>query len=191
MKNKLIILLLVAIIFMGGLWYFSKRQDAIEREETASIILNKIEEVNKLILIEGNFAEVYTYKQAENILFNLIPVEKKVLVIVKANASVGYDLSKVDFTVDKEKKLVIISRIPKEEIIIEPKIEYYDIQQGTFYPLEAKDLTTINSRAIELIRQQVKQSNLPTMAEKRLQEVLHEIIFTGENLGWEVVREKN
>lgn len=189
LKNKLVLVVLIALLLGGALWYFSQRQDRIEREESASIILNKIEEVNKLILVEGTFAEVYTYKQAENLLFNLIPVEKKVLVLVKATASVGYDLKKVDFVIDQDKKQVIIRNIPEVEIIIEPKIEYYDIQQSTFYPLDAKDLTTINSRAVELIRKQVKVSNLPAMAETRLSEVLEQLIFTSENLGWEVIKD--
>lgn len=189
MRYKLIITILIAFLAGACLYFFSQGQKDIQREETANIILNKIKEVNKLILIEGTFAEVYTYKQAENIFFNFIPVEKKVLILVKAKASVGYDLNKVDFLIDKEKQVVIIRNIPEEEIIIEPEIQYYDIQQSTFYPLEAKDLTTINSRAVELIRKQVKQSNLPQTAEKRLKEVLEGIIFTGQNLGWEVIQE--
>ena len=189
MKNKLFTLAVVAALFGAALWYYSNRQDKIEREEAATIILNKIAEVNKLILIEGTFAEVYTYRQSENILFSLLPVEKKVIVIVKAKASVGYDLKKVDFTVDKEKKIVIIRNVPEEEIIIEPDIQYYDIQQSMFYPLDAKDLTMINKRAVELIRKQVIVSNLPSMAEERLQEVLQQLIFTSEDLGWKVIKD--
>lgn len=186
---KLFTLVFIATFFGAALWYYSNKQDKIQREESASIILNKIEEVSKLILIEGTFAEVYTYKQSENLVFNLIPVEKKVLVLINATASVGYDLKKVDFVVDQEKKLVVIRNIPEEEIIIEPKIQYYDIQQSVFYPLEANDLTAINSRAVELIRNQVKVSSLPTLAKERLKEVLEQIIFTGENEGWKVIQE--
>ena len=186
-KNGIIVLLL--LLLGGGIWFFIKRQNEIKIEENATIILNKIEEVNKLILVEGSFSEIYSYSQAENIFFNLLPVEKKVLVIVNAKASVGYDLSKVDYHIDKELKQVVISNLPQQEILIEPDIQYYDIQQNQFYPLNAKDLTTINKRVVALIENQVKESVLPTNAEKRLDEVLEQIIFTGTSVGWQVIKD--
>lgn len=175
--------LLVIFIFL----YF--RNEEIKREEQASIILEKIEEVQKLILVEGSFSEIYTYKQEENIFFDMFPVEKKVIVIVNAKASIAYDLSLVDFIVDKEKQKVVIKGLPKEQIIIEPKIQYYDIQQSKFYPLSAKDFSTIQTRAVQLIEDQVKASTLPQIASDRLSEVLEQLIFTSENMGWEAIRE--
>jgi hypothetical protein len=88
--------------------------------------------------------------------------------LVEEKASIGDDL----------KKVVIICNIPQEEIIIEPKIQYYDIQQSVFSPLKAKDLTTIKQRD----KKQVLESNLPPMAENRLKEMLEQLIFTNEDL---------
>ena len=135
------------------------------------------------------FAEVYTYRQVSRLFYNIFPVEKKVIVIVEATASVGYDLSKVEYEIDKENKHVIIKHLPEEEIIIEPKVKYYDIQESQFYQLDANDLTKINAKAIDLIREKVKASSLPQTAENRLSEVLEQIIFTSENLGWDIVND--
>lgn len=186
-KNGLILILLALLGL--GYWYFQKKQHDILVEENASILLEKIEEVNKLILVEGSFAEIYNYSQAENIFFDLLPVQKKVLVIVKAKVSVGYDLSMLGYIIDKDLQQVIITSIPREEIIIEPEIQYYDVQQSQFYPLDGKDLTTINKRALELIKNQVKASSLPKTAEARLKEVLEQIVFTGNTLGWSVIEQ--
>lgn len=187
-KNILIVTLVLCLVSIFT--FFIQNQSKVKTEEEANIILNKIEEVNKLILVEGSFAEVYTYKQATRLFYNLFPVEKKVIVIVEAKASVGYDLSKVKYEIDKEHKKIVIKSIPTEEIIIEPKVRYYDIQQSQFYKLDANDLTKINAKAIELIKTKVKASSIPGTAEDRLAEVLENIIFTSENLGWEVINEQ-
>jgi len=188
-KNILIIVLVLAIVGISTIVF--NHQNDLKTEEEANIILNKIEEVNKLILVEGSFAEVYTYRQVSRLFYNLFPVEKKVIVIVEAKASVGYDLNKVSYEIDKEHKQVIIKHIPEEEIIIEPKVRYYDIQESQFYQLNAADLTKINAKAIDLIRDKVKSSSLPQTAENRLQEILEQIIFTSENLGWEIKKDYN
>ena len=186
-RNILIIILVLTII--GIFTVIINHQNNIKTEEQANIILNKIEEVNKLILVEGTFAEVYTYKQATRLFYNLFPVEKKVIIIVEATASVGYDLSLVDYEINTEQKTVTIKNLPSEVIIIEPKIRYYDIQQSQFYKLDADDLTKINDKAIELIRAKVKSSSLTKTAENRLSEVLQQIIFASESEGWKVVKD--
>lgn len=181
------ILIVVLVLFVVGIFTLViKHQNKVQTDEQANIILNKIEEVNKLILVEGTFAEVYTYKQATRLFYNLFPVEKKVIVIVEATASVGYDLTLVEYEIDKELKKVIIKKVPTEEIIIEPKIRYYDIQESQFYQLTADDLTKINDRAVKLIREKVKSSSLPNTAKNRLAEVLEQIVFVSESEGWEV-----
>ncbi len=188
MKKNILIIILVLII-IAVFTFVINYQNKVQTEEEANIILNKIEEVNKLILVEGTFAEVYTYRQVSRLFYNIFPVEKKVIVIVEATASVGYDLSKVEYEIDKENKHVIIKHLPEEEIIIEPKVKYYDIQESQFYQLDANDLTKINAKAIDLIREKVKASSLPQTAENRLSEVLEQIIFTSENLGWDIVND--
>ncbi|MFT5828494.1 MAG: hypothetical protein ACI9AB_001457, partial [Urechidicola sp.] len=74
-----------------------------------------------------------------------------------------------------------------EIILIESDIQYYDIEQSQFYPLTGKDLTTINQRATELIKQQVLISQLPTIAQERLPIVLGNMFFDDHTQNWKVI----
>ncbi|MFT4969652.1 MAG: hypothetical protein ACI9O4_001401 [Chitinophagales bacterium] len=188
MINKISLFVLVLLAGFGSLlWYLFYNETGVNTEEQASIVLQKIEEVEKLMLVEGTFAEIYTYQQDEKIFFDLWPIEKKVIVLIKAKANVGYDLSKVEFEIDKELQQVIIPKLAKEIILIESDIQYYDIEQSQFYPLTGKDLTTINQRATELIKQQVLISQLPTIAQERLPIVLGNMFFDDHTQNWKVI----
>lgn len=186
MNKKLFYWIAILALVFAVFFLLKKKQDTV-KEEQANILLEKIQNVEKLIVVEGTFAEVYTHKQSSKIFFDLYPVEKKVIVIVKAKASVGYDLTKVDYEIDKDHKKIIIHKIPEEEIIIEPDIQYYDIDDSQFYRLNEKDFTEVNKRAKELILNQVKASVLPMQAKERLQVVLENIILEGKKIDWEVV----
>lgn len=172
---------------LGAYVFFSNRAEQVHLEEQASIVLERIQEVEQLILVEGSFAEIYTYAQNEKLFFDLWPVEKKVIVLIDAKAHVGYDLTKVKFEVDKDARTVIIQSIPKEIIILESDVQYYDIQQSQFYPITGKDLTTIQERSKDLIKEQVMQSQLPQIAQERLPVVLENILFKEFTQDWEIV----
>lgn len=188
MSKKTFILLSTLTIALGAFWFVSY-SDKANAEEQANIILQRIEEVEKLMLVEGTFAEVYTYRQDEKLFFDLWPVEKKVIVMIEAKANVGYDLSKVSFEIDKDRNQVIITKLPKELVLIENDIQYYDVQQSQFYPISGKDLTTINQRATELIKQQVVQSQLPNIAKERLPIVLSDLLFNESTQHWKVINQ--
>ncbi|MCD8528773.1 MAG: DUF4230 domain-containing protein [Chitinophagales bacterium] len=146
--KRIFIIILLALALFASLWWIFKKKNNHKVDEQATVLLNKIEEVKKLMLVEGSFAEVYTYKEADKIFYGLWPVEKKVIVMVNAKASVGYDMAKVTYTIDKDKKQVIIGKLPEQEIIIEPDIKYYDIQESQFYQLNAEDLSKINKKQL-------------------------------------------
>lgn len=178
----------ILILLLIAFCTFKKLQNnKVTKEEQANILLEKIQNVEKLLVVEGTFAEVYTHKQTDKVFFDLLPVEKKVMVIVNATASVGYNLSKVDYEIDTENKKIIIHKIPEEEIIIETEIQYYDLQDSQLYRLNEKDFTEVNKRAKELILEQVKASVLPIQAKERLQIVLEKITFESNKMDWEVV----
>lgn len=188
MLKRISLFLLILLAILGlSLLFLSYYSDKVNTEEEASVVLQKIEEVEKLILVEGTFAEIYTYAQDEKLFFNLWPVEKKVIVLINAKANVGFDLTKVEFEVDLDSRSVIIHKLPKALILVEPDIQYYDIQQSQFYPITGKDLTTINQRAVEIIKQQVWQSQLPQIAEERLPVVLGKLLFEESTQNWKVI----
>lgn len=187
MKKYILYPLFIVALGLSVYVFFSNKSQEIQLEEQASIVLEKIQEVENLMLVEGSFAEIYTYEQNEKLFFDLWPVEKKVIVLIEAKANVGYDLSKVKFAVDKDARTVIIESMPKEIILIDSDVRYYDIQQSQFYPLTGKDLTTIQERSKDLIKQQVVQSQLPQIAQERLPIALENILFNEFTKDWELI----
>ena len=64
-----------------------------ERRESSVVLLEKIRTVSKLVTAEGQFSEIYEYKDSYP--FDIPMFTKKALIRVKANVSVGYDLSRM------------------------------------------------------------------------------------------------
>ena len=88
------------------------------------LIQEQISNVSKLIVTEGHFAEVYNYKDSQELFGPLITADKKALVVVNAEVSVAYDLNKVNFELHEENKTLHIKSIPEPEIKINPDFEY-------------------------------------------------------------------
>lgn len=166
--------------------YKSFKKSKIQSEENISLLTERIEEISTLMVIEGHFSEVYTFKEVENKFYGLLPFEKKIILLVKARAMIGYDLSKMEYEIDRKNKKVLIKSLPEQDIIIEPEITYYDIQESTFNKFNEADLTKINKKAVELIRKEVKNSYINDMAQKRLKETLQNIVFATETIGWDI-----
>ena len=59
------------------------------------ILLDKIKKVCKFISVEGDFAEIYHYEDIKTKFLKLVSSRKKALVVIKAKAHVGFDLTKI------------------------------------------------------------------------------------------------
>jgi len=84
------------------------------------LIQKQINNVGKLIVTEGHFSEVFNYKNSKEIFGDYITSDKKAVVIVNADVSIAYDLSKIEYTIDETTKTLKILSIPDEEIKINP-----------------------------------------------------------------------
>ena len=94
--RQIIFISLICIGLVGGFWMLFKN-DLFEskKAESATIMLEKIKMVTKLISTEGQFSELYDYKESYDYdFFNLF--SKKILVRVTAKVSVGFDFEKVN-----------------------------------------------------------------------------------------------
>ena len=102
------------IITLLILWTYQlyKRYDERSKylKENTALIQQEIKNVSKLIVTEGHFSQVYNYKQSEKIFANLLTTEKKALVVVNAEVTVAYDLSKINFDVDEEHQTLYITK---------------------------------------------------------------------------------
>src|SRR5690606_32445243 len=134
----LLILILLAFRFCEF-----KKSSTSEIEETA-LIQEQIRNVGKLVVTEGHFSEVLTYKDQQKYFLDMISFEKKALVIVYADVTVSYELSKVEYDIDESTKTITIKNIQKEEIKISADLKFYNIKQNGFNEFSGEDYNKID-----------------------------------------------
>jgi len=170
---------------LGIVTYFKavKKKKLVNAQSV--LLLDKIKKVCKFITVEGDFAEIYHYEDAKERFLKLITSKKKALVIIKAKAYVGYDLSKITLKPDTLNKQIIIEHFPQPEILsIETNLNYYDKTDGLFNKFEASDLTGLNLEAKQHIQDKVPESGLIEVAQKEALETILLIEHIVETIGW-------
>ncbi|MFP9115795.1 DUF4230 domain-containing protein [Flavobacterium sp. RHBU_3] len=187
MLKKILIGTAAVILILLAFRYceFKKDGDGTTFEESA-MIQEQIKNVGKLVVTEGHYSEVITYKNKENYLGNYLSFEKKALVIVNAEATVSYDLRQVQYDIDEANKTITITNIPKEEIKISPDIKFYDIQESTFNEFTGDDYNKINAQVKASMRKKIEKSSLKTNAQNRLISELSKILILTNSMGWKL-----
>ena len=154
--------------------------------ESSVVLLEKVRTVCKLVTAEGQFAEIYEYK--ESFPFDIPLFSKKALIRVRATVSVGYDLSKINLEPDEKSHTLVISGIPEAEIIaVEHDLDYYDLTEGLFNTFSTEDYNKLNARAKEFVVSQVHKSSLMPAADQKRDEMLEVIRYMVEQAGWELL----
>lgn len=177
--------IIITFVIVFGLRYFERNKDERERlDANTALIQKELKNVGKLIVTEGSYAQIFTYKSSKDIFFGLTSSKKKALVVVNAKASIAYDLSKVTTTIDEATQTVTITNIPEPEISINPNISYYDVQQESLNQFDAEDLNKINKKIEKSLREKIEASELKTNAENRLISELQKIYILTNSMGW-------
>lgn len=180
------VLITLAIVFIIRSCKDEKTSKAI-LEENSMLIQTQIENVSKLIVTEGHFAEVYNYKDSKELFGPLLTADKKALVVVNAAVSISYDLSKVTFELDEPNKTLKITSIPEPEIKLNPDFEYYDVTADYLNPFDAGDYNTIKHNVRNSLLRKVEASTLKTNAQNRLLSELQKMYVLTNSLGWNLV----
>jgi len=184
MKRVLVgVLITLAMVFLFRSCFETKKEQSI-LEENSMLIQQQIANVSKLIVTEGHFAEVYNYKDSKQLFGYLIEADKKALVVVNAEVTIGYDLSKIEFNLDSETKTLHIKSIPDPEIKINPDFEYYDVTADYLNPFEAKDYNTIKKNINTSLMKKVAASTLKSNAQNRLISELQKFYILTHSMGW-------
>ena len=184
--RKWFVLILLGLVLFFGYNFFTSKADTSVVEYDTALIQQQIKNVGKLVVTEGHFSEVITYKDQKKYLGDLLSFEKKALVVINADVTVGFDLSKVKFEVDSIRKVLKISNLPKEEIKISPDYKYYSIDESTFNEFEGQDYNKVNKIARENLNKKIQSSTLKTDAKKRLKEELFKLYSFVEIMKWKV-----
>jgi hypothetical protein len=158
-------------------------------EENSMLIQQQIENVSKLVVTEGHFAEVYNYKDSKELFGPLVTADKKALVVVNAEVFIAYDLAKIEFELDETNKILRISSIPEPEIKLNPDFEYYDVTADYLNPFDAQDYNQIKRTVNVALLKKVEASSLKTNAKNRLLSELQKFYILTNSMGWALVYE--
>lgn len=190
MRKLLYVLILVLVVLFGYRFFFNNNDETILKENSA-LIQEQIRNVSKLVVTEGHFSQVFTYKNSKAVFANLVNVKKKALVVVNADVTVSYDLSQIEYELDEETKTLRILSIPKEEINISPDFEYYDVTADFLNPFEAEDYNKIKDKVKGQLMKKIEASNLKSNAQNRLISELSKFYILTSSLGWTLEYEGN
>lgn len=184
MRRILIFVGIVVVIILAFRFCEFKKGDSATIEYDTKLIQERIVNVGKLVVTEGHFAEVLTYKDQDKYLMDLISFEKKALVIVNAEVTVAYDLRQMKYDIDEKDKTITITYIPKEEIKINPDIKFYDVNQSRMNPFTGDDYNKISKSVKANLAKKIEKSTLKTNAQNRLISELSKILITTNSMGW-------
>ncbi|AXO81329.1 DUF4230 domain-containing protein [Olleya aquimaris] len=151
--------------------------------EHSALIEKQINNVGKLVVTEGYFSDAYSYKSSKALFANLTS-DKQALVIVNAEVTVSYDLSKIEYQIDSINKVLKIVKIPQEELKIYPDLEYYDVESGYLNAFNQDDYNKIKETVTIRIRKKIEASNLRLNAKNRLISELSKFYILTNSLGW-------
>jgi len=177
--------IITAIAVIWSFQYFMEK--STEKDEVllnSALLEQQIKQVGKLIVTEGQFSQVLSYKNTKKNYFDIFTANKKALVIVNAKVTVAYDLRQIETEIDQEAKQVRIIKVPEPEINIYPDLQYYDVSQDYFNKFDAADYNKIKGSVNKLIQAKIDQSDLKENAKERLINELSKIYILTNTLGW-------
>lgn len=177
---------LILVVFLLFKYCEFKKSDTSTIDYNTNLIQKQILNVGKLVVTEGHFAEVLTYKDQDNYFGGMVSFEKKALIIVNADVTVAYDLHQMQYDIDEENKTITILNIPKEEIKISPDIQFYDVNQSKFNAFTGDDYNKINKSVRSNLAKKIEKSSLKTNAQNRLVSELSKILILTNVMGWKL-----
>lgn len=161
-----------------------QKEEKVTLQEHSALIKEQVKNVGKLVVTEGHFSEVFTYKNSKAVFGDWLEAEKRAVVIVNADVTIAYDLSLIEYEIDELTKTLRIKTIPQEEIKINPDFEYYDIQADFLNQFEAKDYNEIKSIVNTSLMKKIEDSDLKSNAQNRLISELAKFFILTNSLGW-------
>ncbi|MDQ6479601.1 DUF4230 domain-containing protein [Dyadobacter sp. LHD-138] len=169
----------------AGTYYFlsGRHLTRSEPEREATVLLERIEKVFKVVMAEGYFTEIYNYQHDKNI-WNLIKDKKKALVIAKAKVLVGYDFGKLRYHMEGAERKMVIDFFPEPEVLsMDTDYKFYDIEQGWLNRFQSDDYTSILNEAKQTMNEKALQSDLPRIATNQVQLMMFQLAAT---MNWKV-----
>lgn len=183
--NKFLLGVISTVALGLIIFFFVKTtEEKEELEYNTALIQQQLQQVGKLVVTEGNFSQVTSYRNTKKNYLNLFSSNKKALVVVNAKVTVSYDLRQIQTTIDEVSKTVHLTYIPEAEVNIYPDIEYYDVTQDYFNQFSAEDYNKIKGTVTKMIEEKIEASDIKENAKNQLIGELQKIYILTNSMGW-------
>jgi len=180
-------ILLGAITSYWVLSFFNRKKGVHKVEKQSVVLIEKIKSVCKLISVEGDFAEIYHFEDTKNHFLNLITSKKKAILLIKAKAHIGFDLSQIKLDANNDTKEIVLTHFPEPKILsVETDVKYYDKKDGIFNKFQAADLTDLQKESKSFIVAKIPESGLLNSAKKEALDTILMIEQMLETSGWKL-----
>jgi Protein of unknown function (DUF4230) len=166
-------------------WIYGKKlkDKSNEVRQEATVLLERIEKVFKVVVSEGYFTEIYDHYSKKEF-FGLLLTNKKALVVVKAKVSIGFDFAKMKIRRDENTRKLIVEYFPEAEILsVDTDYKFYDINQGFLNQFNHEDYTKILTEAKKVMQEKALQSDLPKTANKQIGLMMTQL---AASMNWDV-----
>jgi hypothetical protein len=187
-SNSLVFFLLslfLGVVLGAGVYYFwsGRHRQSSEPTREATVLLERIEKVFKVVMAEGYFTEIYNYEQNKDY-WHLFNDRKKALVIAKAKVLVGFNFAKMRFRLADHDRRLIIEYFPEPEILsIDTDYKFYDIEQGWINRFQSDDYTNILTEAKQAMNEKALESDLPRIANNQVQFMMYQL---AASMNWKI-----
>lgn len=185
--RKSVVIVITILIIIGVIF---KIKNSENQKDTlfhnTNLIQEQIKNVGKLIVTEGHFSEVITYKDNKKYFLDFLSFEKKVLIVINTDVTIAYDLREIEYDIDEKNKIVIIKNIPQPEITINPDIQFYDVNQSKINPFTVDDYNKINKQVRIDLAKKIEQSSFKANAQNRLISELQKLLIVTNSMGWKL-----
>lgn len=177
---------LLLLVLAFSIFEYFVSNDESSTDYNSNLIQEQIKSVGKLVVTEGHYSQVLTFKDKDSYFGGLVSFDKKAIVIANSDVSVMYDLRQMKYEIDEKNKTIKIISIPKEEIKISPDIQYYDIEQSRFNEFTGADFNTITKKIKIDLAKKIEKSTLKSNAQNRLISELSKILLVTHSVGWKL-----
>ncbi len=188
--------LLLIIFFVLGLWIgvnflLNKGPTETNSAET-TILIEKVNQVCKLVTVEGIFQERYDETNIKNLGLYLVPdawqqFSKKATLIVTGKVLVGYDMDEITISADSSNRIIYLDNIPQPEVLaIDHEVSYENLDESWFNTFSEEDFNRLNKNAKMALEQKAVEEKLLEKAVEQGNQIIDVIQFMVESVGWEV-----
>lgn len=152
------------------------------------ILLERMREVFKLAFVEAQFSELLSHKEYQ--WFDISPFRKSAILRVQATVSAGVDMDSSAVQVEENRKTITLRFDHRPGILyLDHRLDYYDLQQGTFNYFSPEELSTLQDQARAMILKKAAEGDLLIRAGKKRDEMIRMLESLLQSVGWKLVVE--